>query len=187
MLVNSYYEKHVEQLFEIIDRFSSALKQAGIEYRIVGGMAVYLHVNEVDPVAARLTRDVDVAVKRADLERIGRAVKPFGLEFRHVAGVDMLVDSSVPKARSAVHLVFVNEKVRPHYLEPVPKFSPAWSYKGWMVAPVADLMKMKLTSFRDKDRVHIRDLDSVGLITPEIEAGLPEQLRERLTQVRASE
>lgn len=48
-------------------------------------------------------------------------------------------------------------------------------------------MRMKLTSFRDKDRVHIRDLDSVGLITPEIEAGSPEEFRERLAQVRASE
>jgi hypothetical protein len=46
---------------------------------------------------------------------------------------------------------------------------------------------MKLTSFRDKDRVHVRDLDSVGLITSEIEAGLPELLRERLAQVRATE
>ena len=46
---------------------------------------------------------------------------------------------------------------------------------------------MKLTSFRDKDRVHVRDMDSVGLITPEIEAQLPELLRARRAEVRASE
>jgi len=56
-----------------------------------------------------------------------------------------------------------------------------------LIAPVADLVKMKLTSFRDKDRVHVRDMDGVGLITPEIEAGLPEPLRQRLAEVRASE
>jgi hypothetical protein len=38
-----------------------------------------------------------------------------------------------------------------------------------------------------KDQVHIQDLDSVGLITPEIEASLSEALRERLAKVRASE
>ena len=46
---------------------------------------------------------------------------------------------------------------------------------------------MKLTSFRLKDKTHIIDMDSVGLITPEIEAGLPDALRERLQQVRAED
>ena len=56
-----------------------------------------------------------------------------------------------------------------------------------LVASVADLVRMKLTSFRDKDRVHIRDLDGVGLITTEIEAALPDVLRERLARIRATE
>jgi hypothetical protein len=46
---------------------------------------------------------------------------------------------------------------------------------------------MKLTSFRLKDKVHIVDMDSVGLITPDIEASLPDALRDRLQQVRAEE
>jgi hypothetical protein len=46
---------------------------------------------------------------------------------------------------------------------------------------------MKLTSFRFKDKAHIKDMQGVGLITPEIEASLPEQLRERLTEVLAGE
>jgi hypothetical protein len=33
----------------------------------------------------------------------------------------------------------------------------------------------------------VQDLDGVGLITPEIEAGLPPVLLERLKQVRATE
>jgi hypothetical protein len=52
---------------------------------------------------------------------------------------------------------------------------------------VVDLVRMKLTSFRLKDQVHIQDLDSVGLITPAVEASLSEALLERLAQVRASE
>jgi hypothetical protein len=46
---------------------------------------------------------------------------------------------------------------------------------------------MKLTSYRLKDRVHLQDLDAVGLITPDVEAQLSEVLRQRLREVRASE
>ena len=46
---------------------------------------------------------------------------------------------------------------------------------------------MKLTSFRDKDRVHVRDMDGVGLITAEVEAGLSPALAERLKHIRATE
>jgi hypothetical protein len=59
--------------------------------------------------------------------------------------------------------------------------------EGILLAPVADLVRMKLTSFRLKDRVHLQDLDSVGLITPEVEATLSEPLHERLREVRATE
>jgi hypothetical protein len=46
---------------------------------------------------------------------------------------------------------------------------------------------MKLTSYRLKDRVHIQDLDAVGLITPDVEGELSEALRQRLRDVRATE
>ncbi len=59
--------------------------------------------------------------------------------------------------------------------------------EGILIAPVPDLVRMKLTSFRLKDKVHIQDLDSVGLITPEIESGLSAPLQERLREVRATE
>ncbi|HXA04165.1 MAG TPA: hypothetical protein VNY30_04980 [Bryobacteraceae bacterium] len=187
MLINAHYEKHVDQLVELAGRFAAALSQAGIEYRILGGFAVYLHVNKVDPLAARLTRDIDAAIKRTDIKAIAQVVKPFGLEFRHLASMDMLVDAQEPGARSAMHFIFVNEKVRQEYVEPVPDFSAAPMIDGLLIAPVADLVRMKLTSFRDKDRVHIRDMDSVGLITLDIETNISKPLRLRLAQIRASE
>jgi hypothetical protein len=98
----------------------------------------------------------------------------------------MLVDSQAPKARSAVHLVFVEEEGRPDYVEPVPGFSsPVRTAEGVVLAPVADLVRMKLTSFRLRDRVHLKDMDAVGLITPELEAQLSAPLRDRLRSVRA--
>ena len=46
---------------------------------------------------------------------------------------------------------------------------------------------MKLTSFRLDDEVNLKDLDEVGVITPEIESSLSGILLERLSQVRARE
>ena len=184
MITASAYDIHVEKLFDRMKRLHAALSGAGIAYRIIGGMAVYLQISERDPGKARLTRDVDVAVNRGELERIASAAVPFGFQFRHVAGVDMLLDIAEPRASSGIHLVFAGEKVRPEYSEPV---KPTRTAEGILIAPVADLVRMKLTSFRLRDQVHIQDMDSVGLITPEIENSLPEALRERLKRVRASE
>ena len=92
-----------------------------------------------------------------------------------------------PARAAPLHFIFVNEKVRQEYVEPVPDFSAAPMIDGLLIAPVADLVRMKLTSFRDKDRVHIRDMDSVGLITNDIEANISKPLRLRLAQIRASE
>ena len=54
---------------------------------------------------------------------------------------------------------------------------------GILVTSIASIVRMKLISFRLRDKTHLIDMDSVGLITPEIEAGLPDALRERLQQV----
>jgi hypothetical protein len=177
----------VEQLFEVLNRVGSALREAGIEYRVIGGLAVYLHVSERDELAARMTRDIDLAVNRSDLDRIAAAVRPYGFALRHVAGIDMLVDAAKPSARSAVHLVMAGERVRPTDIAPIPEFSiPVETSEGILIVPVADLLRMKLTSYRLKDKVHIQDMDGVGLITPEVEAALPGGLRERLVEVRAA-
>ena len=46
---------------------------------------------------------------------------------------------------------------------------------------------MKLTSYRLKDRLHIQDLDGVGVISREIEETLPKLLLDGLAEIRASE
>jgi hypothetical protein len=172
------YDKHLEQLSAVAERVCRVLSEAGIEYRIVGGLAVLFHVESRDPLAARLTKDVDLAVARADLPRITEAVRSLGLEYRHVAGVDMFVDAKAPKTQSGVHLVFVQKKF----------FSePTVNDAGILLVSPAELVRMKLISFRQRDKTHIIDMDSVGLITPEIEAGLSEPLRDRLQRVRAEE
>ena len=154
---------------------------------MVGGLAAYLYVEEAEPDAGRLTKDIDIAVRREDLEKIAKAVEPFGLRLRHTAGVDLLVQTAEPSARRAVHLIFAGEKVRPEYPEATPELGSFRTMQGIRVIPLADLVRMKLNSFRLRDETHLKDLDEAGLITPEIEADLSPSLRERLARVRARE
>ncbi|MCU1238071.1 MAG: hypothetical protein JWP63_6038 [Candidatus Solibacter sp.] len=185
LYVNTFFEKRVEQLFDLAHRVEAAFAAANLEYRVVGGLATYLYVEEAVPFAGRLTRDIDIAVRREDLEKIAAAVEPFDLRYRHVAGVDMLVEAEGPSARRAVHLIFTGEKVRPHYTEPVPEIGPSPRLQGIRLIPLADLVRMKLTSFRAKDEAHLKDMDESRLITPEIESQLSEPLLARLAQLRA--
>ncbi len=187
VFVNTFFETRVDKIFDLAERVEEAFSSAGLEYRIVGGLATYLYVEESEPDAGRLTRDIDIAVRREDLRRIAEAVSPFGLQYRHVAGVDMLVQAGEPSVRRAVHLVFTGEKVRQEYPEPAPELGTCRRIRGLRLVPLADLVRMKLTSFRAKDEAHLKDLDEAGLIAGEVEAGLSPVLRERLARVRARE
>lgn len=183
--VNTFFEDRVQQLFDLAATVERIFVSAGLDYRIVGGLAAYLYVEDAAPDAGRLTRDIDIVVRRADLERIAQAAEPFGFAHRHVAGIDMLTRADQPSARRAVRMVFAGEKVRPEYVEPAPALGASHAIRGLRLIPLAELVRMKLTSFRAKDEAHIKDLDEAGLITPEIEVGLAPPLAERLKQARA--
>jgi hypothetical protein len=179
MITARAYDTHMERLFERLKRLHAVFNSAGIEYRVVGGMAVFFQVSLRRPGRGRSTEDVDIAVDRKALERIAEAAGKLGFQYRHVAGVDMLVDADKPRASTAIHMVFINEKVRLEFSE------ATLTEEGILLVPVGDLVKMKLTSFRMKDQLHLKDLDSARLITPEIEAALSDALRGRLAEVRA--
>jgi hypothetical protein len=186
VFVNAFFEKRLENLFELAKRVDAAFSAAGLDYRVIGGLATYLYVEEAAPDAGRLTKDIDIVVRREDLDEIQKAVEPFDLEYRHVTGVDMLLQKGQPDRR-AVQLVFAGEKVRKEYVETAPVLGAYRTIQGIPVIPLADLVRMKLTSFRSKDETHIVDLDEAGLITPEVETALSPILRERLNRARNRE
>ena len=126
-------------------------------------------------------------VRRVDLPRIREAVQPYGLVYRHVAGLDMLEEAANPKAKTAIHLVMAGERVRPESVEPTPDLGTGEIIMGARITSIDHLLKMKLTRFRLKDQVHVQDLDGAGLITKSMEEALSPILRQRLAQVRASE
>ena len=183
--VNTFFEERLERLFDLAALVETLFSRVGLEYRVVGGLAAYLYVEEAQPDAGRLTRDIDIMARRVDLDAIAKAAPAFGLEYRHVAGVDMLVQVADPSARRAVHIVFCGEKVRDEYPEPTPEMGESRTLRGVRLVPLASLLRMKLSSFLLKDQTHIQDLDEAGLITPVIEASLSDIHRQRLAEVRS--
>ena len=191
--VNLVFEERLFNLVGILQKIADPLTEASIPHEVIGGLAVLIRVEEAEPAHSVLTRDVDILIRRSDLERVIAVAESQGFRFRHAAALDMLgLDMLLygDKAASAVHLLFTGERVKSSQVIPNPELSPERKrIQGREVAviPVADLLRMKLSANRDKDRVHIRSLDAAGLITPEIERGLPEPLRAKLQHVRETE
>ncbi len=170
----------VEKVRDRLRRAVRALEEAGIAYAIIGGNAVAAHVSEVDEAAVRNTQDVDILLRRADLEAAKAALARSGFRYRHAASIDMFLDGDDGKARNAVHVIFANEKVRPEYELPAPDISETRQTATGTCLSLEALLRMKLTSFRDKDRTHVRDMIDVGLIDAAWLPKLPESLSQRL-------
>ena len=166
----------VENVRRRLLRATAALEKAGIPHAVVDGNAVAAWVSRVDEAAVRNTQDVDILLRRSDLGAATTALGEAGFVYRHAAGVDMFLDGPKAKARNAVHVVFAGEKVRPEYPEPAPDVFECDQETSFRILTLEALVRMKLTSFRDKDRTHLRDFIDVGLI----DAGWPGRFRPEL-------
>lgn len=87
-----------------------------------------------------------------------------GFVYRHVAGLDVFLDSEGASARDLVHLVFANEKVREHEPAANPNVTESQRSPEFQVISLEALVRIKLTAFRDKGRTHLRDMLDFGLI-----------------------
>ncbi len=173
----------VEKVKDRMRRVSQALNVADIPYAIIGGNAVQYWVAQVDESVVRSTRDVDIIINRSDLESVTRVLAESGFIYRHAKGITMFLDGPDAKARDAVHVLFAGEHVRPDSLAPVPQIQPFESMEtGVRTLPLEQLVTMKLTSYRLKDRVHLLDMISIGLIDetwpPRFSAGLRDRLQQ---------
>lgn len=170
----------VEKVRERLRRAVAVLESAGIPYAVAGGNAVAAWVARVDEAATRNTRDVDILVRREDLPQIQAAFEAAGFVYRHAAGIDMFLDGPGSSPRDAVHLLFSNEKIREEYVTAAPDISEEDHAGQFRILSLEALVRMKLTSYRDKDRTHLRDLLDIGLVNEDWKSRLPPELAERL-------
>jgi hypothetical protein len=162
-----------------------ALEAEGIEYAVIGGNAVAAWVATVDEGATRNTPEVNLLVRRDDLPAVVRLMDAAGFDHLSSEPRAAFVDRPQGKFRSGVFFTFAGEFVRPD--DPLPVAEPSERVRGpkfWLIA-LEPLVRMKLTAWRMKDRVHISDLIGVGLIDDTWPDRVPPVLAERLREILA--
>lgn len=190
MLATNYGEVSWERMIRAVEkvrfrlrRAAAALHKAGVPYAVAGGSAVAAWVSRVDEAAVRNTQDVDILLRRADLPVAMAALAAAGFVHRHFKSLDIFLDGENASARDAVHVVFAGEKVRPENPIPTPDVSESEETAAFRLVSLDALVRMKLTSFRDKDRTYLRDLLEVGLVNAEWCNRLPSPLDARLKEL----
>ena len=162
-------------------RSTRALDAAGVPYAVIGGWAVASWVSTRDPDAIRTTRDVDLLLRRDDLERAKEALRDAGLYFEDVGGVGMFMEPVDPSPKRAVHLIWAGEKVREYDQHRAPEMEGCVAGpEGYRVIGLLDLIQMKLIAHRRHDLVHLTDMIDVGLIDRSTLGELPSDLATRL-------
>ena len=176
-------ERAVEKVKDRLRRVTRALNAADIPYAVVGDNAVQNWVSQVDESVVRNTQDVDIILNESDLEKATPVLKAAGFIFRRAAGITMFLDGPNAEARDAVHVVFAGKKEREEYTETVPEIDQCEWIEDARTLPFERLVKMKLTSFRRKDQVHLLDMISVGLLDTTWLDRFSPQLRSRLQEL----
>jgi hypothetical protein len=177
----------IEKVKDRLRRATRALGDASIDYAVIGGNAVAAWVSRVDDSVVRNTRDVDLLVRRSDMDAIVEAMTTAGFIHRSVSilggsgRIEMFLDGPGAKARDAVHLIFADEKVTPESLECSPGVEAIdSSMTEFRLLDLDALVTMKLTSYRRKDQVHLLDMLEIGQIDESWLQRVPASLRDRL-------
>jgi hypothetical protein len=170
----------IDRVRERLTRVAAALEGARIPYAVAGGNAVAAWVATVDETAVRNTQDVDILLRREDLPAASAVLESIGFIYRHSAGLDIFLDGPDAGVRDAVHIVFAAEKVRPEYESAAPDVFESEKPDTFRVIALESLVRMKLTSYRRKDQVHLLDMLEVGLIDAKWVARFAGVLAERL-------
>ncbi len=125
-------------------------------------------------------------VRRRDFDRVIAELQSIGFIHQNVAGADLFLDGPQGPVRSAIHVLFAGEKARPDYLLPSPEIEECEAGPNFPVPMLEALVRMKLTSFRLKDQVHLIDLLEVELIDESWCGRFPGLLSARLEQLIAT-
>ena len=164
-------------------RAASALRQAEVPFVVVGGHAVASWVARVDREAVRNTKDVDLLVRREDFSQVVEALQTAGFVHQSVADVDVFLDGPHGSVRSGIHILFAGEMVRPRDVIANPDVTDSEPGPDFPVPTLEALVRMKLNSFRLKDKVHLLDLLEMGLLDGSWCGRLPAELAARLGEV----
>jgi len=174
-------ERAVEKVNQRLRATVQIIEAANIPYAVVGGFAVRAWVAQVDEAAVRTTRDVDILIREEDLPALIKAMSKAGFHYRQTAGLDMFVEHPDASARDAVHVLIAGKVEKTG--DPNPDVEPSTETSEFRTVPLRTLVAMKLNANRDKDRVHLRDMISLGMIDRSWLEYYPDRLRLRLQEL----
>ncbi len=173
----------VELVKERLERACGALSAANVPYAVIGGNAVAAWVATVDDGAVRNTRDVDLLLQEEDLDRATAALASVGFVRDRVMNVIVFLDGPQGKPSQGIHILLAGKKVRDDYPSPTPTIDQSIEIDGKKIVSLQALVEMKLNSFRDKDRTHLRDMIQIGLIDQNWPKLFPKSLGDRLQEL----
>jgi len=183
---NSVFERMyraVELVKQRLDRTCTALRNAGVPYAVIGGNAVAAWVATIDDGAVRNTRDVDILLREQDLDLATIALESAGFVRDSVMNVIVFLDGPNGKPSQGIHVLLAERKVREEYSTATPRIDQAVDIEGRSIVELDALVEMKLNSFRDKDRTHLRDMIQIGLIDSTWPERFAKNLGDRLQEL----
>ncbi len=170
----------VELVQERLNRACAALGKANVPYAVIGGNAVAVWVATIDDGAVRNTRDVDLLLAEEDLPQATAALEAVGFIRDVVTDTIVFLDGPQGKPSQGLHILLAGRKVKPEHASPTPSVQCAVEINDKRIVELEALVEMKLNSYRDKDRTHLRDMILIGLLDATWPSRFPPSLAQRL-------
>lgn len=168
----------VERVRERLKRATGALEANNIPYAVIGGHAIAAWVATVDRGAARNTPDVDLLVREQDVDASARVFENAGFIRASTTGMITFIDGREGSAREGIHIFLARHRYGLAMAPDVTEVAP--TNEGFRLLALEPLVRMKLSSLRSKDAMHLRDLLDVGLIDASWTSRFPPELAARL-------
>ena len=92
----------------------------------------------------------------------------------------IFLDGPAGKPSQGLHILLAGRKVKLEYATAAPRVEQTVEINQKRFVELAALVEMKLNSYRDKDRTHLRDLIQVGMLDTSWLGRLPSSLAPRL-------
>lgn len=182
--VLSRMERAVALVRERLERTTAALTAAGLEYALSGSNATACWIESVDASAVRQSRNVEILLRRSDLDAATVALKQAG--FVQIVGERGMrfLDGPDGSWRSATEVTFACEPIvgkSPQFS--TPDVTDAEIVSGHRVVQLNALVALQLARLRLDDSVDLIDMRDVELIDGSWPARFPRQLAERLQEL----
>jgi hypothetical protein len=177
----------VEKVRARLRRATTALNVAGVPYAVIGDFAVAAWVASVDKSAVRNTPEVEFLTRRAELPSVRNALIAYDFVYREIDGRTLFLERPDASERDSVRIFFAGDSLRPEatvsFPDPAGDRITVVLREDFKVLNLGPLVTISLSSFRTLDRLRVRDLIDVGVVTRywlELLPADPPELRERL-------